>query len=397
MLKTLFVDDERLIREGISNLIDWKLITGQELMLAENGNAALEYLENNDCDIVITDIYMQDINGIELAKCIKEKWPSVIVILLSAYEDFEYAQKAIEVGVFKYLLKPVIPEELEEAVQEAILQVQINMEMKNRIDHSQKILEDYKRELERNLWKDLLYGSIRNLDEIAERVKKMNMQNVFSIIYTVVYEASDESVFFRHQEELERIIESYFNGYIAVVFRGNQMVIVLNEKNPKSILYAFRDLAKEILNVNLFMGEGSPINDLSMLQSSVEFAKYSIQKEKEDSKDEATQIVLESIKMIQEGINNVDFSVNTIAKSLYLTPAYFSRIFKKKMGMTCIDFIKNCRINLAKELLQNTDLSIQQISEKTGYATVYYFSQQFKQVTGESPGNFRKRRRNTDV
>ncbi len=397
MLKTLFVDDERLIREGISNLIDWKLITGQELMLAENGDAALEYLENNDCDIVITDIYMQDINGIELAKCIKEKWPSVIVILLSAYEDFEYAQKAIEVGVFKYLLKPVIPEELEEAVQEAILQVQINLEMQNRIDHSQKILEDYKRELERNLWKDLLYGNIRNLDEITERVKKINMQNVSSIIYTVVYEASDESAFFRHQEELERIIESCFHGYIAVIFMGNQMVIILNEKNLKSTLYAFRDLAKEILNVNLFMGEGSSINDLLMLQSSVEFAKYSIQKEKEDSKDSATQIVLESIKMIQEGINNVDFSINTIAKSLYLTPAYFSRIFKKKMGMTCIDFIKNYRINLAKELLQNTDLSIQQISEKTGYATVYYFSQQFKQATGESPGNFRKRRRNADV
>ena len=67
------------------------------------------------------------------------------------------------------------------------------------------------------------------------------------------------------------------------------------------------------------------------------------------------------------------------------------------MGMTCKDFIKNYRINLAKELLQNTDLSIQQISEKTGYATVYYFSQQFKQVTGESPGNFRKKRQKFDV
>ena len=65
--------------------------------------------------------------------------------------------------------------------------------------------------------------------------------------------------------------------------------------------------------------------------------------------------------------------------------------------LTNIDFIKNYRINLAKELLQNTDLSIQQISEKTGYATVYYFSQQFKQVTGESPGSFRKKRQKFDV
>ena len=101
--------------------------------------------------------------------------------------------------------------------------------------------------------------------------------------------------------------------------------------------------------------------------------------------------------MIRKEIENVDFNINTIANALYLTPAYFSRVFKRKMGMTCIDFIKNYRINLAKELLKNTDLSIQQISEKTGYATVYYFSQQFKQVTGESPGSFRKKRQKFDV
>ena len=66
--------------------------------------------------------------------------------------------------------------------------------------------------------------------------------------------------------------------------------------------------------------------------------------------------------MIRKEIENVDFNINTIANALYLTPAYFSIVFKRKMVMTCIDFIKNYRINLAKELLQNTDLSIQQIS-----------------------------------
>lgn len=132
MYKTLFVDDERLIREGISNLIDWERITGQELTLAENAKVALKYLEHEKYEIVISDIYMQDMNGIELAKCIKGKWPDVVVILLSAYEDFDYARKAIEAGVFKYLLKPVIPEELEDAVNEAISQVKINEETKKK-------------------------------------------------------------------------------------------------------------------------------------------------------------------------------------------------------------------------------------------------------------------------
>lgn len=397
MYKTLFVDDERLIREGISNLIDWERITGQELTLAENAKVALKYLEHEKYEIVISDIYMQDMNGIELAKCIKGKWPDVVVILLSAYEDFDYARKAIEAGVFKYLLKPVIPEELEDAVNEAISQVKINEETKKRIDHSQEVLEDYRRELKKNLWKDILSGNMRNEDEIFERFEKMNMSKNISPIYVVVYKTDDESMLYQNQVAIDKVVSSCFEGYIDTVFMDNYIVILLKKENAKSVLYAFGDLVKEMFHFEVYMGEGKTVKDLSTLHMSVESAKYNIQKNRANKKDELTQIVLAAVEMIRKEIENVDFNINTIANALYLTPAYFSRVFKRKMGMTCIDFIKNYRINLAKELLQNTDLSIQQISEKTGYATVYYFSQQFKQVTGESPGSFRKKRQKFDV
>lgn len=397
MYKTLFVDDERLIREGISNLIDWERITGQELTLAENAKVALKYLEHEKYEIVISDIYMQDMNGIELAKCIKGKWPDVVVILLSAYEDFDYARKAIEAGVFKYLLKPVIPEELEDAVNEAISQVKINEETKKRIDHSHEVLEDYRRELKKNLWKDILSGNMRNEDEIFERFEKMNMSKNISPIYVVVYKTDDESMLYQNQVAIDKVVSSCFEGYIDTVFMDNYIVILLKKENAKSVLYAFGDLVKEMFHFEVYMGEGKTVKDLSTLHMSVESAKYNIQKNRANKKDEPTQIVLAAVEMIRKEIENVDFNINTIANALYLTPAYFSRVFKRKMGMTCIDFIKNYRINLAKELLQNTDLSIQQISEKTGYATVYYFSQQFKQVTGESPGSFRKKRQKFDV
>ena len=397
MYKTLFVDDERLIREGISNLIDWERITGQELTLAENAKVALKYLEHEKYEIVISDIYMQDMNGIELAKCIKEKWPDVVVILLSAYEDFDYARKAIEAGVFKYLLKPVIPEELEDAVNEAISQVKINEETKKRIDHSQEVLEDYRRELKKNLWKDILSGNMRNEDEIFERFEKMNMSKNILPIYVVVYETDDETMLYQNQVAIDKVVFSCFEGYIDTVFMDNYIVILLKKENAKSVLYAFGDLVKEMFHFEVYMGEGKVVKDLSTLHMSVESAKYNIKKNRANKKDEPTQIVLAAVEMIRKEIENVDFNINTIANALYLTPAYFSRVFKRKMGMTCKDFIKNYRINLAKELLQNTDLSIQQISEKTGYATVYYFSQQFKQVTGESPGSFRKKRQKFDV
>ena len=249
MYKTLFVDDERLIREGISNLIDWERITGQELTLAENAKVALKYLEHEKYEIVISDIYMQDMNGIELAKCIKGKWPDVVVILLSAYEDFDYARKAIEAGVFKYLLKPVIPEELEDAVNEAISQVKINEETKKRIDHSQEVLEDYRRELKKNLWKDILSGNMRNEDEIFERFEKMNMSKNISPIYVVVYKTDDESMLYQNQVAIDKVVSSCFEGYIDTVFMDNYIVILLKKENAKSVLYAFGDLVKEMFHL----------------------------------------------------------------------------------------------------------------------------------------------------
>ena len=79
MGKILFVDNERLIREGIAELIDWQRLSGEKLKLAENASDALLCLEQEYYEIVITDIYMQDINGIELAKQIKTKWPYIKV------------------------------------------------------------------------------------------------------------------------------------------------------------------------------------------------------------------------------------------------------------------------------------------------------------------------------
>ena len=299
MYKTLFVDDERLIREGISNLIDWERITGQELTLAENAKVALKYLEHEKYEIVISDIYMQDMNGIELAKCIKEKWPDVVVILLSAYEDFDYARKAIEAGVFKYLLKPVIPEELEDAVNEAISQVKINEETKKRIDHSQEVLEDYRRELKKSLWKDILSGNMRNEDEILERFEKMNMPKNISPIYVVVYETDDETMLYQNQVAIDRVVSSCFESYIDTVFMDDYIVILLKKENAKSVLYAFGDLVKEMFHFEVYMGEGKIVKDLSTLHISVESAKYNIQKNRANKKDEPTQIVLAAVEMIR--------------------------------------------------------------------------------------------------
>lgn len=157
-MKILFVDDEKIIREGMAELIDWEKLGCDKPAMAESADKALRLLREEPFDLVITDIYMSKMSGIELAKQIRESWPSVKVMLLSAYEDFGYAREAIEAGVFKYLLKPVVPEEMEQAVLEAMKRVRSDRIVQEQVLETEKIVKVYRPQLARDFWRAVLRG-----------------------------------------------------------------------------------------------------------------------------------------------------------------------------------------------------------------------------------------------
>jgi two-component system, response regulator YesN len=105
MYNILIVEDEEIIRNVMTVIIDWNMIGFQVAALAANGVEALKVLNNKNIDVVLTDIRMPGIDGLELACEIKTKFPRIKTILLTAYNDFEYARKGIEYGVYGYLLK----------------------------------------------------------------------------------------------------------------------------------------------------------------------------------------------------------------------------------------------------------------------------------------------------
>ena len=142
----LLVEDEHFLRESIVRTIDglddiYK-VTGQ----ASNGEEALEYLKKNDIQIVITDIQMPVMNGLELTKQIKNQYPDTITIILTGYADFEYAQEALRQNAFEYLLKPVNPDELHESLNKAGLKlgkIDLSLEKNTMAGYDAKEQVDY--------------------------------------------------------------------------------------------------------------------------------------------------------------------------------------------------------------------------------------------------------------
>lgn len=122
MYKVLLVDDERTILEGIAAIVDWKSQDTELYGTANNGVEALDFIHSNQPNIIISDIMMPGLDGIELLKKTHETHPSIKWIFLSGYGEFEYAQTAMGLGVKHYLLKPcnedLISQALGEVVQE---------------------------------------------------------------------------------------------------------------------------------------------------------------------------------------------------------------------------------------------------------------------------------------
>ena len=119
MYSILIVDDRTLIRKGLIKMIDWEALNAELAGEAENGNRAIEIIDEKNPDIVITDIRMPDCDGISLLNTLAAEHPRLKTIVVSGYDDFEYARTALKCGSLDYLLKPVDPAELNRVIKNA--------------------------------------------------------------------------------------------------------------------------------------------------------------------------------------------------------------------------------------------------------------------------------------
>lgn len=140
MFHLLIVDDEENVVNGLANDIDWASVQIERVYKAGNVNKALEHLNRDRIDVVITDIRMPEKDGLELGLIVKRQWPFAKIIILSGYDEFEYAQSAINLGVIRYLTKPISYEEIKQAVAKAVREIEEDIDRAARIENSERRL-----------------------------------------------------------------------------------------------------------------------------------------------------------------------------------------------------------------------------------------------------------------
>ena len=175
MIKIFLVEDEVVMRNGIKNNIPWEkeglLFAGE----ASDGELAYPLIKKVQPDILITDIRMPFMDGLELSELVKKEFPRIKIIILSGYNEFDYAKQAIHIGVTDYLLKPITASKLLEAVKKVAEVIEREREEEN-------MLERYRLEMAENtvldrqrLFKDLVTSRI-GFKEALERGEQLGME-----------------------------------------------------------------------------------------------------------------------------------------------------------------------------------------------------------------------------
>ncbi len=239
MYKLLIVDDERIVRQGIIKSIDFKALGVSEVFEAENGKAALAIVEENPVDIVLVDINMPKMNGIDFAKNIKLIDKSIKIAFITGYDYFDYALSAIKIGVDDYILKPVSKKDV-----------------------------------------------IEVLNKLIDKKK---------------------------EEGRSQVLQEVVDG---------------------------------------------------------------LTKNTSDSKDGADKELIKSI--IEENINNKDFTLNMLAAKLGFSVGYLSTLFKKLFGINFREYILDLRLERAKLLILSTSMRNYEIAAAIGIEDPNYFSACFK-------------------
>jgi len=284
MLKIFLVEDEYVVREGIKRNINWQENGYEFCGEAGDGELAFPMIQKLKPDIVITDIKMPFMDGLELSRLIKKELPSAEIIILTGFEEFEYAKEAISIGVSKYLLKPISGEEL----LKEIADIAEKIEEKRK---ESEIREKYLKEMEENFQKEraelfryLVTGSksMTELLEIAERVKtdlSSIWYNVVLIRLQTVNHAQDE--YSNRLIEVEKKLEELTDKNRVLVFdrnlEGKALVFKADsleelEELQNTYIAQLENVLNEDENFRYFGGIGKPVNRLSELPLSFENA-----------------------------------------------------------------------------------------------------------------------------
>ena len=338
MYKVLFVDDDETIGFIVSKMKVWENSNFKITRYAQNGKEALLVLEKESFDLIITDIRMPIVDGLELLENIRKREDKTFLVLASTYSEFEYAKRGLQNGAIDYIIKPITEENLKELF--------------IRVEKLLKEKEDKPKETNLKVSKDRIdkwYNLFINLEETPKNLKDKYLKELNDIV-------KEEKVIFS-ELLFEGIWEKIVKVFPWVVKLENIEFLFKEESFEKEVEEKIYNI-QEIIKKYKLNNYDSLINNVS-------------------------EVILKNI--------GKDKLLDIISEELQLSKDYIGKLFKNKIGITLNEYSTILKMEYGKKLLNGSNKKVYEISEELGYSTVDYFSKLFKNYTGFTPVQYRKK------
>lgn len=363
MYKALVVDDEALERKVMKKVITEEVKEIRLIGEASTGKEALEIVNEKKPDIILMDIKMPKMDGLEATQNILNKFPNTKIIIITAYNDFNYVQRAIKHGAVDYLLKPVKLEKVVKILNDLIIEIE-----------------------EENLYEHLLKQNHGQAGESAQFHQDFFVKE--KKLYELVKEGDTAKVS-NFVDQLLNEIKKKDYSLVKFKIRIIEFLVSLSrtinqEAEIEICHFYFESLLSESKEIN------SVKQFANWLKDKLKLVINRVAKAYDEIDDD---VIKRTINYIQNHYDK-DLTLEKLAKEVHLNPSYLSHIFKQETGSNFTDYLTKVRLKKAAELLKNSKANITTIADQVGYQNANYFSQVFKKEFELPPTKYRKENSN---
>ena len=433
MDKLLIVDDEKAVRDRLSG-IDWSAYGISEIDFAEHGLIGLQKVYAWKPDVVLSDIQMPVMNGIDMIRQIHEKFPWISVVVLTGYDNFEYIRECMRSSVVDYILKPINEKELDETFRKLAAAKRNEDEEKTRYEtvrfQNQEIIRGLRNRFLRHYFTERMTE-----DEIEERsaYAEINLEGDDFSAVVVRPDLDGRSAKETYGEELDLIAFALDNVIYEYTEKEDRVAgrvlhdsavcqfLVTGKLDKEEALRLTESIKEAVYSIAELLGTtvsaavGRPVsrtNILASLRSAEELLDHNAEHdaflyaENDGTPEDAPQVREEEslippddaskMKLItRAAIDFIDknytrtITLDDVAEHVFLSPTYVSYLFRTEVKMNFINYLTTKRMEKAKELLKDPRLRIYEISTSVGYENSRYFSSIFKKYTGQTPVDYR--------
>jgi two-component system response regulator YesN len=396
----VIIDDEYLVRLGLSKTIDWSKYGVEIVGTAGDGKTGFELVEKEQPDLIISDIRMPFMNGVELIKKLSSAGFEGEIIVLTAYKDFDYAVETYKSGIFSYVLKPVENAEIIGVVQKAL-------EKLNEKKKDQMMKSAYSSSIN-TMQSSYIESLLKGNEEKEEEGIKTHLSNLnisLPLKGSLVLLKEDNPSPSSEQVSLGgKIVEEYLKkallDCVSFLVNGSQVFFINSEEKEeiiKHIYQSFLDLEKEseetftlaLTSYQSLTALPQAFNEcLTYAENKLMSGFNTVETKNDDSISFRHYASIKSFyRLISEEYAS-PLTVSSVALKLGVSESYLMHLLKDSLGKTFNDILTDYRLSWAKKYLKEGKLRINEIAYKVGYPDEKYFSKVFKKETGVNPSEY---------